>query len=247
MQRYRSVLYIALIIGLLLTLNGCIFLRLLKVKRQMKDFDRYFQVEDQNELSLTFLEPVMLMKDINWLAKAKPTIQTNSGPYALWQYIFEKQLLGNTREEGDFDISQTLFFEDGKLYKAAYPQKLTSIIKREFVTTSLRSVGKGSVNKQQRSLSSTWDKQKNPESFKIPTRQDVETVLGKPYSIMKPSGSELTFYYRYALRPNPTEKLDKPRRVRLWFTFNLPDGTLRTFKVKFSGLTMKIKFPDFSD
>ena len=213
----------------------------------MKDFDRYFQVEDQNELSLTFLEPVMLMKDINWLAKAKPTVQTNSGPYAVWQYIFEKQLLGNTREDRDFDISQTLFFEDRKLCKAAYPQKLTSIIKRKFVINSLRSMGKGSVNKQQRSLSTTWDKQKDPESIKIPTKQDVETVFGKPYSIMKPSGSELTFYYRYALRPNPTEKFDKPKTVRLWFTFGLHDETLRTFKIKFSGLTTKIEFPDFSE
>jgi len=137
----------------------------------------------------------MLMKDINWLAKAKPTIQTNNDLYAVWQYIFEKQHLGNTEEEGNFDMSQTLFFEDRKLCKTAFPQKLASILKREFITTSLRSMGKGDVNKQQRSLSTTWEKQKAPESVKIPTKQDVKKVLGQPYSITRPSGSELTFYY----------------------------------------------------
>lgn len=246
MQQYRNVLYIALVIGLLLTMTGCVFLRLLKVQRQLKDFDRYFQVEDQNELALICLEPVMLMKDITWLARAKPTIQTNSGAYVVWQYIFEKQYLMDTEKEGNFEISQTMFFEDGKLRKITYPQKLTSVLKREFVTHSLRSMGKGNVNKQQRSLSAAWDDQKAPKSVKIPTKPDVEKVFGKPYAIMRPSDSELTFYYKYALRPNPTEKLDKPRIVRLWFTFCPHDETLQTFKAKFSGLTTKIEFPDSS-
>ena len=59
-RRFLSTVFI---LGLILTMTGCVFLRLLEMKNQMKDLDRYGHVKGQNGLVVTFLEPVLLMRD----------------------------------------------------------------------------------------------------------------------------------------------------------------------------------------
>jgi hypothetical protein len=226
-------------------MTGCVFLRLLEVKKQLNKFERYVQVDDQNGLTLKFLKPVLLIKDIAWLTRAKPTNQARSGRYVLWKYAFKKQSPKDSHETGDFAISQSMFFENGKLYKIKYPKRLSPILRREFVIGSLRSMGKGKVDQQRRNVLTAWDAKNAPETAKIPTRQDITRILGRPFSV-KQSGSKDTFLYKYILDPNPVEKSKNQPILRMWFTFRHEHETLLTSKISFNGMTARIDFPESS-
>src|SRR3989304_8582242 len=64
---------IYLVLSLIILTTGCVLLRLLEVKRQLNDFNNYFQINDQNGFSLVFLNPTLHTDDILWLAKRPPT------------------------------------------------------------------------------------------------------------------------------------------------------------------------------
>ena len=65
MKLKQSIVYLGFLF-LMAVISGCVFLRLLEVKRQLNDFNNYFQINDQNEFSLVFLKPVLHTDDILW-------------------------------------------------------------------------------------------------------------------------------------------------------------------------------------
>ena len=72
--RTKRLLWFALLCMALLGLSGCVYLRLLEFKGQLSNFDENFSVDLEEGLSITFLNPVILQKDM-WKIGLPPTIQ----------------------------------------------------------------------------------------------------------------------------------------------------------------------------
>ncbi len=244
MKHLRISLFIGFIAFLAFTMSGCVFIRLLKVKLQMQKFDRYFRIEDQGGgVTLIFLEPVMLMKDIEWLMRSRSIIQASNGRYALWKYVFKKQYPHAKTEKGNFDIAMTMFFENEKLYKARYPKKFSSILGQEFITEALKSMGTGKIDKKQRSISAAWKDKNEPDAARIPTKPDVEKVLGQPFFINRSDAGFLA-YYKYTLQNASPDQIKKPAAGRLWLTYRYGDGRLLSAKSKINGMTLLLDLPE---
>lgn len=246
MKRFRIALFIGCIAFLVFTTSGCgVFIRLLKVKLQMREFDRYFRVEDQNGIALTFLEPVLRMEDIEWLMRSQAAIQASHGRYALWKYVLKKQYPHAAKtEEGNFDIIITMFFKDGKLHKTRYPGKFSSILGSKLLTGALKSMGTGKLDQRKQSIAATWEDKKISETVRIPVKPDIEKVLGQPFFITR-SDTGLRVYYKYKLQSrSSSDQLTKLPVARLWLMYRYGDGRLLSAKSRISGMTALLNFPE---
>ena len=67
-QLARHCLLAAVALGALsLALGGCVYLRLLAIKRQLADFDRHFTLQQADGLRLICRDPVLLSQDFTWM------------------------------------------------------------------------------------------------------------------------------------------------------------------------------------
>ena len=74
-----------------LILNGCILERIFRVKNQLCDFDKNFQIEISQGFRVLLREPVMLDEDITWLAGAVPSEKKIIGDELVMTYIAERK------------------------------------------------------------------------------------------------------------------------------------------------------------
>ena len=62
MNLRSKIKFIFLAFFLIGLVTGCVYLRFLKVKNQMADFNKNFEITEENGLSLNFLNPVLKKK-----------------------------------------------------------------------------------------------------------------------------------------------------------------------------------------
>lgn len=243
MRRFRRIVLFGCIVCMLLTASGCVYLRLLKLKKQFREFERYVQLDNTYGLSMIFKTPVLQKQDIIWLMKGEPPIQAHSGRYALLKYEFKKRSSGqNSYETDGVPVALILLFQAGKLYKVRFPQAFSRYLQPELLTGSLRSMGKGIVDKQQRSVSATLQTDQESHAVPIPIQSEIEHILGRPYRLTE-SVSHTMFYYEYELslkrqasqRPLPT--------AQIWLYFDPENERLQTAKASFHGMTTSIQYP----
>ncbi len=70
-----------------LLINGCILERIFRVKRQLCDFEKNFQIEISQGFRVVLREPVMLDEDITWLTGAEPSERMYAGNELVMTYI----------------------------------------------------------------------------------------------------------------------------------------------------------------
>jgi hypothetical protein len=217
-------------------------MRLLRMKKQFRDFDRYVHIENNYGVALLFVEPILLENDVVWLMKSEPTISARSGRYHLAKYVFKKRytMPGQPTQER-FEIALNLTFKDGKLHKVRFPKKFSSVLKPGLVSNSLRSVGEGTVNKDERSVTATVATNQKTLTTLIPTRQDIEYALGAVYTKQQTT-SRFTMMYQYTLQPKPNEAKKNSPVVSMWFHFRPEEETLKTARVAFNNMSASINF-----
>ena len=70
--------------------SGCVYLRLLELKRQLAAFERNFTLETSEGVRLGFLRPVLLTRDIRWLGLKPETVQ-QTGEIEQWRVRWLKE------------------------------------------------------------------------------------------------------------------------------------------------------------
>ena len=71
-----------------LVLTGCVWLRLLDLKNQFAQFDRYIEVPDGPGIELRFRTPVLLEGDLDRLIRGEPTATAEGGGTTVRSYAF---------------------------------------------------------------------------------------------------------------------------------------------------------------
>ena len=246
-SHFRRTLTVLFILVLTSTLTGCVYLRLLKVKRQLRDFERYVKIDERNGLTLLLNKPVLKEADVVWLLEGEAAIQARNGRYTLLKYDFKKHVQDSSSEGSiGAPIAVSLHFEDGKLYKLRFPREFSRHLKPALLQGSLQSMGKGSVSKQGKSVSATMQigehiGRQEPQIPLIPTKSEVKRILGSPSYLTEMASSDM-FYYQYTIGITQEDTSEPLPMLRVWLHFSPEDDKLRVAKASFHGMSTTISY-----
>ncbi len=211
----RTLFRAALLPAVCLLFGGCVYLRLLELKRQFADFDRYFSVADTNGLALTSRNPVLLTEDMDFFGFA-PETETRLGAAVLWHLRWTKDYAAAGEKPGEYEVTADFTFVDGKLKRVHVPQSVFAFVPKSLVISALRSLGHASVDQAKASARAALDSAGVPRL----THAEILRFFGVPLDTRREAG-RLLMHYRYTTVSTlrPAGKID--------FTFTL-DATSET-------------------
>ncbi len=208
----------------ILILNGCILERIFRVKNQLCDFEKNFQIEISQGFRVVLREPVMLDEDITWLAGADPSEKKFIGDELVMIYIAER--IG-VQSNGKYDLPIELRFVrlDGeyRLKEGYLSKNLTDMLTDELLTQIMQSICKSqkSLVKQQITIDiRTLDR------TLLPAKSEITGILGPPNPN---SGIEHKQAYDYQLKNN--DAVDKVAAIEI--KFDDTDERILRIKLKY--------------
>ncbi len=233
-KRKPSIYLILLIITTLL--SGCVYYRLLKLKRQFEHFEDNFEIEDKKGLTLVFKNPILYKKDIKWLLNNEPTKVLDENGNS-WLYILTKKNVDGIKEEKNYDIDIMTDFEKDKLKEFTLPKRFLENLSKEMLAKMFKSMGKSKVNKSEKKAGTTMQGKKEG----LPTIYDVLYTLGEPYEKQEEKETTKLKYIYTVKKPENGSEL-KPFSLIFDFDINNQDKVIRKSDVNINGLRMSIDF-----
>jgi hypothetical protein len=193
-----------------LILNGCILERIFRVKDQLCDFEKNFQIEISQGFRVLLREPVMLDEDITRLAGAEPSEQKFVGDELVMTYIAERN---GIRSHGQYDLPIEVRFVrldgDYRLKEGYLGKNLADMLTDDLLTQIMRSVceSEKSLVKQQITLDiRTLDR------TLLPAGAEIIRILGPPN---RNTGDENRLAYDYRLKNS--EAVDQVADIDIQF------------------------------
>jgi hypothetical protein len=202
-------------------LSGCVYLRLLALKRQLGEFDKNFRLQTADGLRLTAFNPVLLAGDLRWLG-ILPEKTAKKGRDEQWfvHWVKETALDANEPDPAAHDIELEIDFSENKLTGFFVAERYFAFIPKSFFVGLLRGLGGASIDKDKHSVSADIPLGPNSSAAR-PTVSSLMGLLGTPTERHAKDGVTL-LRYRY-LPPTPgTRNGDFDLR----FTFDTATGAL---------------------
>jgi hypothetical protein len=208
-----------------LLLGGCVYLRLLELKRQLADFDRYFTLRTDVGATMTFLDPVLLTDDLRWIG-VTPESTKKIGTAERWAVRWVKQLPAGMAEETPYDIEVEMFFTRGKLSRVVIPERYFAFVPKPLFFGVLRSLGGAKIDQAKRSLEANLSdeasrKLGNEVLASRPKLAKFGEMLGAPTS-RRSEGDETVIQYRYT----PSQAGTKNGVFDMSFRFDSASGEM---------------------
>ena len=222
--------------------SGCVYLRLLTLKDQFRDFDAQIEVVRQPPLGLRFSNPVLLAEDLDTLIGAGPTAEAAEGPVTVRIYAFQHIGLppGNPVVEspnGVLSIDATIM--EGKLAGIGFPPAVFNALDPRLAEAGLRSLARAQVDTTARTATSQVGTGNLPLP---PDRQGLGRIFGQPSFCDQKDGEE-RWVYRYRLVP-PAAGSAKPVIAAMAFGFKPRAAHPRRFSLNVNGLWLTIGLPE---
>lgn len=216
-----------------LILHGCILERIFRVKDQLCDFEKNFQIDTSEGFRVILRDPVLLDEDVTWLAGADPSEQKFVGDELVMTYIAERNGMPS---HGQYDLPIELRFVrfDGKYrLKEGYLSKnLADILTAELLSQIMQSVCKSekSLVKQQINIDiRTLDRNLLPDG------SEITAILGPANP---DSSKDHRQIYDYQLKNNDAD--DKAAAIEI--DFNDTDDKILRIKVKYLRYNLEADF-----
>lgn len=214
-----------------LLLSGCVYLRLLQLKRQLADFDANFTVQVTSGLRLNCLHPVVLADDLRFLG-FYPATTKRLGTAEQWTIRWVKQPAANVRESQRYEIGFDLFFAEDQFNALHVADKYLAFVPKDVIVATVKSLGRGKVDKSDRSL------QADVLGNIIPlSARRVSDMIGAPTE-RHTEGDRETFYYHFV--SDDPEHLGKDCDLRL--TFDVASGELVATEARMPVGRLYLKF-----
>lgn len=164
----------------LVLMSGCVYLRLLRFKYQLHEFDRHVVVDRSAGLSLKFPKPVVRDKDFIFITDSNPTsVRTFSSEPKIeeWEWRFEKK---QSERNGDpFHIVFSTRFEDSLLTEITFDPQLFEAIPEDFIVELFKSLGDAKINKLRKSATAALGRDAL-ENVDLPSMSQISDIMGKP-------------------------------------------------------------------
>ncbi len=236
-KSHRVLVFLALFL-IVLSLSSCIFVRMMKVKNQLNDFETNFDLTDERGLTLVFKNPVLLTDDVIWLMKGGPVSVEKIDVGELWTYVFQKQHTVSQDEGDTYDIPILMVIEDGKLTEVTFPKRFLKNLSIPLLKKMLTSMGNADVSKFRRSASSKFS---GSDPTEIPTSDNVVETLGVPYEV-EDLGENSKLSYLYYLEDSDGSANKDNLNFELWFIAYNEDKALKRLGGKIRGVKLSLDF-----
>lgn len=222
----RALRVAALGVGIagLFLLTGCVYLRLLKTKNQLRDFDAHYEVGGRPSWNLDFKTPALSAKDAVFLIGAEPNA-VGSGPFGeVYDYSFEIVRSTHQSRVALEKLSLRLHIDgDGKLRRIEVPESFLLYFSRHVLESTLRMAGNAEISQAKKTARVTVPLSPEVEA-ELPSLQRTILLLGEPLEEEEVEGLRL-LTYRYRIVADPT---GNPIIARLYFG---PDSLMRRASV----------------
>ncbi len=233
----RVFVYLGLFL-ILITLSSCVFVRMIKVKNQLNDFDTNFDLNDERGLTLVFKNPLLLTDDIIWLMKGSPVSVEMIDEGELWTYVFQKQHTVSQDEGDTYDIPLLMVMNDDKLTEVTFPERFLKNLSIPLLKKMLASMGNADVSKLGRSARSKFS---GSDPTEIPTSDNIVETLGVPYEI-EDLGENSKLSYLYYLEDAQGNATKDNLNFELWFIAGNEDKALKRVGGKIRGVKLSLDF-----
>lgn len=214
-----------LLASLALLCSGCVYLRLLELKKQIDRFDSFFGIQTHDGLAILCHTPVLRTSDVRWIGLKPESIKT-LGDAEMWKVRWVKQLPPGVKEKHEYDIALELWYAHDKLTRIAIPERYFSMMPKQFVVGVIRSLGKGRISKTQKRIDATVSAAEVAAAR--PDLPSIDKLLGQPSEEYE-DGPNTIVRYRYL--PSTTE--ERAGMFDMHLTFETKSGEL----LKWQGLT----------
>jgi hypothetical protein len=207
-----------LLIALALLTSGCVYLRLLELKRQIDRFDQFFALQSRDGLAIICHTPVLRTSDIRWFG-VKPETIKRVGEAERWQVRMVKQLPPGVTEKIEYDILLEFTFAQEKLTRVAIPEKYFAVMPKSFLVGVIKSLGRGKIDKTGKTIDATVSAAEVAAAR--PSLPSIDKLLGQP-SEEREDGANTIVRYRYT----PATKEPRPGVFDMHLTFHTKSGEL---------------------
>lgn len=222
------------LVFLSLSLSGCVYLRLLSFKNQLKAFDQNVSVESSPQLIFGFRDPVVRDSDFVFISGASPEKIDKIPQHPseeVWTWTFEKRRSSPLHQPYRMEFKTR--FKDGLLTQMEIDETFVELVGGNLILTMFRNIGNAKINKLRRSMSAELDKN-SASAMPLPSLAEIIDVMGEPTRIAKPqSGSAARCEYEFNFL-NP-ENGKKAGQFRLHFTGSLLDSQKAITNFKITG------------
>lgn len=202
-------------------LGGCVYLRLLALKRQLGEFDKNFRLQTSDGLRLTCFNPVLLSGDLRWLGILPEKI-AKQGREEQWfvHWVKEGALDASEPDPAAHDIELEIDFSENKLTGFFVAERYFAFIPKSFFVGLLRGLGGARIDQDRHRVSAEISLGPNSSAAR-PTVTSLLALLGTPTERhVKDAATQLR--YRY-LPPTPGTRNGD---FDLLFTFETSTGAL---------------------
>ena len=176
-----------------LILHGCILERIFRVKDQLCDFEKNFQIEIGQGFRVRLREPVMLDEDITWLAGAEPSEKRLIGDGLVMTYTAERK---GGPPDGRHDLPVELRFVrlegEYRLAEGYLGKNLADVLTHDLLTQVMRSVCKAEKSLVKRQIIIDINAL---DRTLLPSGSEITRILGPPNTTAGP-GHKRTWDYR---------------------------------------------------
>ena len=225
-QSGRRRLFALLLLACVAAFSGCVYLRLLDLKKQFSRFDQHFKADLTDGLRIECLDPLLQVGDARWLGIFPESI-TTAGTAEDWRVRWVKESSPGPLETSVYDVELSARFVDGRLARVGIPERYFAFCSKELFLNLLRSTGEARIDRSSRSAEVDNKPATEGPQPKLPTIESIDGMLGRPTEFTKKEGLTI---YRYRYKPMTTEK--KARSLEVSFAFNDSTGFLQTLTAK---------------
>ncbi|MFT3781455.1 MAG: hypothetical protein QM790_05505 [Nibricoccus sp.] len=219
-------------------LTGCVYLRLLELKKQFARFDQNFVIQPGDDFGLRCLHPVLTGDDLRWLG-AEPKTITKWSEGEQWNVRWIKVPAANANESVEYDMEFVARLTNDQLVEAVIPKRYFAYFPKDLFINLLRSTGNAKVDKKDQEAQAVTE---TPPETPLPNIKSVVGMLGGPTSQSVKAGLNV-YVYRYRLDvPAPQTK-----PVEVTFSFNPDSGDLLKLRAKLAHGTLNYDFTPGSE
>ena len=152
--RMRVLLTLGLVTGILLC-SGCVYWHLLQLKLQLADFDKNFEVDARDGLSLTFKNPVLLDEDVQSFFRWAPDTRNSVGTAERWHFRWVKDRVAADGDRPPVELTIDAMFSEHKLVRFSAPEAFfAASMPKQLALAAIRSLGHANVDKERRQADS---------------------------------------------------------------------------------------------
>lgn len=113
-----------------LFLSGCVYLRLLELKKQFARFETFFKIDTAEGLRIECLKPLLLPNDVRWLGVYPESTTVAPDKVENWRVRWVKEAPPGTPEETVHDVELYARFIDDRLSQVSIPENISNSFPR---------------------------------------------------------------------------------------------------------------------